>query len=56
VAFADDLILAIRCESTRAIENFLNLNSKITACSKNNKIIFDEEESKVMQISRRKRK
>jgi len=57
VAFADDLILAIRCETIRAAENISNLEmSKISAWSKNNKINFNEEKSKVMLILRRKRK
>ena len=57
VAFTDDLILAIRGEAVSEIENFSNLElSKITARSKSNKISFNEEKSKVMLISRRKRK
>jgi hypothetical protein len=57
MAFADDLILAIRSESVRAAENYSNGElSKITAWSKNNKIRFNEEKSKVMLVSRRKRK
>jgi hypothetical protein len=54
VAFADDQILAIRHESVRAIENFLDAElGKITVWSKN-KISFSEEKSKVMLISGRK--
>jgi hypothetical protein len=57
VAFADDLILAVRGGSVRAIKNFLNTElGKITAWSKNNKISFNKEKFKVMLISRRKRK
>ena len=57
VAFADDLILAIRNETVRAAENISNIEmSKITAWSRNNKINFNEDKSKVMIISRRKRK
>jgi hypothetical protein len=57
VAFADDLILAIRSETIRATENISNIKmSKITAWSRNNKIYFNEDKSKVMVISRRKRK
>ena len=57
VAFADDLILAIRADSTTALENYSNgeLN-KITAWARDNKSKFNEEKSKVMLISRRKRK
>jgi hypothetical protein len=51
------LILAISGETVSEVENFSNLElSKITAWSKSNKIRFNEEKSKVMLISRRKRK
>jgi hypothetical protein len=57
VAFADDLILAIRADSIRAVKNYSNGDlSKIAAWSKINKTKFNEEKSKVMLISRRKRK
>jgi hypothetical protein len=57
VAFAIDLILVIRGESVRAVQNFLNVElGKIAAWSKNNKVSFNEEKSKVMLMSRRKRK
>ena len=57
VAFADDLLVAIRGETVSEVENFSNLElSKITAWSKSNKISFKEEKSKVMLISRRKLK
>jgi hypothetical protein len=56
VAFADDLLLAIRRESVRAVENYANVElSKITLWSKN-KIIFNEEKFKAMLVSRRKRR
>jgi hypothetical protein len=56
VAFAD-LILALRAESVRAVENYANSEiSKIMLWSKNNKIIFNEEKSKVMFVSRRIRR
>jgi hypothetical protein len=57
LAFADDLLLAIRGEAVRAVENYTNVElSKITLWSKNNKIIFNEEKSKAMLVSRRKRR
>jgi hypothetical protein len=57
VAFADDLTLAIRGETISEVENFSNLElSKITAWSKSNKVSFNEDKSKFMLISRRKRK
>jgi hypothetical protein len=57
VAFADDLILAIRAETVSEAENVSNLEmSKITAWWKSNKVRFNEEKSEVMLISRRKQK
>jgi hypothetical protein len=57
VAFADDLILAIRNKTIKAAENISNTEmSKITAWSRNNKININEDTSKVMIISKRKRK
>jgi len=57
VAFAYDLILVIRGETVSEAENFSNLHmSKITAWSKRKKVGFNEEKSKVMLISMRKRK
>jgi predicted PilT family ATPase len=56
-AFADDLLLAIRSSTTRAAENISNIEmSKITALAKNNKIKFNDEKSKFVIVSRRKRK
>jgi len=56
VAFADELILAIRGESVIEVENYANVElSKITLWSQN-KIIFNEEKSKAMLVSRRKRR
>jgi hypothetical protein len=57
VVFAGDLILATRCDSVSAVENYSNGElSKITDCSKCNKIRFNDEKSKFMLVSRRKRK
>ena len=56
-AFADDLIMATRGESVIAVENYVNAElSKINAWSKNNKTRFNDKKSKVMLVSRRKRK
>jgi hypothetical protein len=56
-AFADDLLLAIRSRDTSAAENISNIEeTKITAWAKNKKIKFNEENSKFMIVSRRKRK
>jgi hypothetical protein len=47
VAFADDILLAIRGESVRAVENYdIKALIKLTLWSKNSKIMFNEEKSK----------
>jgi hypothetical protein len=57
VAFADDLILAIKGESVRVIENYANIElSKLTLWSKNNEIKFNEEKSKAILVTRWKRR
>jgi hypothetical protein len=57
VAYADDLIMATRVESLRAVENYTKVElSKIKGWAKNNKIKFNDTKSKVMLVSRRKRK
>jgi hypothetical protein len=57
VAFADDLILAIRGDSARAVENYSNGEMcKITAWATRNKIRVNDEKSNVMLVIRRKRK
>ena len=55
VSFADDLILAIRIETIRAVENISNIEmSKIAGRSRNNKIKSNEYNSMFIIISRRK--
>ena len=57
MTFADDLLLITRGETIKEAETFSNFEmSKITAWSKENKVDFNEEKSKAMLISRRKRK
>ena len=57
VAFADDLIIAIRGGSVKAVENYVNVElCKINDWMKNNKARFNDKKSKVMLVSRRKRK
>jgi hypothetical protein len=57
LAFAVDLILAVRNEIIRAAENISNIEmSKIAVWSRNNKINFKEDKSKIMIISSWKRK
>jgi hypothetical protein len=57
MAFADDLLIVVKAESIREAGNITNIEmNKILIWTKNNKINFNEEKSKVMFISRRKRK
>ena len=57
IAFADDFILAVKGETRSEAENFTNLEmSKVATWAKEHKILFNEEKSKVMVISRRKRR
>jgi len=57
VAFADDLIMVTRDESVRAVEYYVNIElRKINGWSKNNKTKFNDKKSKVILVSRRKRK
>jgi len=57
IAFTDDLLIAVKAESIREAENITNMEmQKIVSWAKNNKINFNEHKSKVMVISRRKRK
>jgi hypothetical protein len=56
VAYADDLILAVRGKTACEAEKFSNCElSKITAWSKSNKITFNEDKSKDMFISRKRK-
>jgi hypothetical protein len=56
-AFADNLLIAVKAESIREAENITNIEmNKILIWAKNNKINFNEQKSKAMVISRRKRK
>jgi hypothetical protein len=56
VAFADDLLLALKAESIREAENSTNMerNKRLTR-KKNKKLTFNEEKSNAMVITRRKR-
>jgi hypothetical protein len=56
VAFADDLILTIRADSVGEAENIANIEMGKIAIWTENKIKFNEEKSKVMLMTRRKRK
>jgi ribonuclease HI len=57
IAFADDLLVMLRAESIGEVENNANIEmDKIANWAKDNKITFNEEKSKVMLLTRRKRK
>jgi len=47
VAFADDLMIATRGESVRAVKNYVNVElSKINVYQKNNRIRFNDKNAK----------
>jgi hypothetical protein len=57
IAFANDVIILTKGESTVEAENYMNLElRKISDWAQNNKLKFNEHKSKVMLMSRRKRK
>jgi hypothetical protein len=57
IAFADDVIVLTKGKSAFEAENFSNVEMrKIAIWAKNNKIRFNEQKSKVLLISRKKRK
>jgi len=57
IAFADDLMLAIRGRTVSEAENMAKIElTKIAAWARDNKIHFNEQRSKTILISRRKRK
>ena len=57
IAFADDLIILTRGETVVEAENYMNLEMrKIQDWAQNNKLKFNENKSKVMLMSRRKRR
>jgi hypothetical protein len=57
VAYADNLLIAIRENSVRAVENYANAEmSKTDEWSRRNKIKFNDKKCKVMLVTRRKRR
>jgi hypothetical protein len=57
VAYADDLLIVTRGNSVREVENYANVElSKIEGWSRRNKINFNDKKSKVMLVTRRKRR
>jgi hypothetical protein len=56
MAYADDLLIAIKAATVPEVENFTNMEmSKITQWSEENKLHFNDQKSKVMLISRRRK-
>jgi len=57
IAFPNDLMLAIRGRTVSEAENMANIElTKIAAWTRDNKTHFNEQKSKTILISRRKRK
>jgi len=56
ISFADDLLITVRAETVREAENHANIEIRISNWAKENKITFNEQKSKVMVMSRRKRR
>jgi hypothetical protein len=57
VAFADDLLIMVRADSVGEAENIANVElKKINSWAKENKLRFNEEKSKAMFVTGRRRK
>jgi len=57
IAFADDILLLTRAKTVREVENIANIElRKISAWAKDNKTRFNDQKSKVMLMTRRKRR
>jgi len=57
IAFADDLVILTKGDTTAEAENYMNLElQKISNWAQNNKLKFNENKSKTMLLSRRRRK
>ena len=53
IAFADDLLTAVKAERMREAQNITNMEmNKVLICAKNNKLKFNEQKSKAMVIRR----
>jgi len=56
-AFADDLIILTRGDTVTEAENFMNLAvTKVQKWAQNNRLGFNEDKSKVILLTRRKRR
>ena len=57
IVFADDLIIMTRGKTVTEAENFMNLElTKVQKWAQNNRLVFNENKSKGMLLTRRKRK
>jgi len=57
VAYADDILIAVRGDSIRAVEKYANAErSKIDGWSRRKKIKFNDKKSEVMLVTRRKKR
>jgi len=56
-AYADNLLIAVKVETVREAENYVNTEiSKITKWAKDNKITFNKQKSKATVVTRKKRR
>jgi hypothetical protein len=56
IAYADDLLIAVRAATIAEVENYTNMEmTKIIKWSKENKLLFNDQKSKVLLISRRRK-
>ena len=56
IAYADNMLIAVRAATIAEVENYTNMEmSKIIKWSKENKLLFNDQKSKVLLISRRRK-
>jgi hypothetical protein len=56
MAFGDNLLIAVKAKSIAEVENCMNIEmSKITKCSTENELNFNDQKLRVMLISRRRK-
>jgi hypothetical protein len=57
IAFASELLIAVKAKTVREAENFANIEmNKIANWAKDNKITLNEQKSKAMVVTRKKRR
>jgi hypothetical protein len=55
IAYADDLIILTKGKTQVEVENYVNIETqKVATWARNNKIIFNDQKSKLMVITRKK--